>query len=47
MLGWDVDFLLKSTPNLWLKSYIHWLNANTDFNDKQPETMSISQSPFW
>jgi hypothetical protein len=27
LLNWSEGFFLKSTPNLWLKSYIHWLKT--------------------
>lgn len=45
LLGWDVNFFLKSTPNLWLKSYIQWLETNTEF--KEIESITLDQSPYW
>ncbi|WP_423366771.1 hypothetical protein [Melissococcus plutonius] len=45
MLGWDIKMFLKSTPNLWLKSYINWLNANTEF--ETPESITMDKSPWW
>jgi hypothetical protein len=45
LLGWDYEFFLKATPNLWLKSYINWLKANTEFEEKQ--TLTLDQSPWW
>lgn len=45
LLNWSEDFFLKATPNLWLKSYINWLKANTEFEEK--ETLTLDQSPFW
>ncbi|GFO52310.1 hypothetical protein ikelab_15850 [Lactococcus garvieae] len=45
LLGWDIDFLLKSSPNLWLKSYIQWLESNTDF--EPIESTTLDKSPWW
>ena len=45
LLGWDINFFLKSTPNLWLKSYIQWLESNTDF--EAAESITLDKSPFW
>ena len=45
LLGWDIKFFLKSTPNLWLKSYIQWLETNTDF--ETVESVTLDKSPFW
>lgn len=45
LLNWSEGFFLKSTPNLWLKSYLHWLKNNTDFDP--PESITMDKSPWW
>ncbi|EDP67305.1 hypothetical protein CAT7_07433 [Carnobacterium sp. AT7] len=48
LLNWDLDFFLKSTPKLWLKSFIlHLETNNPDVFKKGKDTMSISESPYW
>ena len=45
LLGWSEGFFLKSTPNLWLKSYIQWLTSNTEF--EPPASVTMDKSPWW
>lgn len=45
LLKWSESFFLKSSPNLWLKSYIHWLEQNTDFDP--PQSVTMDKSPWW
>ncbi|RYT05221.1 hypothetical protein EAI87_05465 [Enterococcus mundtii] len=46
LLGWSEDFFLKASPNLWLKSFIQWLEYNNE-NFEVPETIRLDESPFW
>ncbi|HAQ6793422.1 TPA: hypothetical protein IXZ54_003153, partial [Enterococcus faecium] len=45
LLNWSESFFLKSTPNLWLKSYLQWLQQNTDF--EPPQSVTMDKSPWW
>lgn len=46
LLNWSEDFFLHATPNLWLKSYIQYLETNVE-SFEVPETLSLDESPFW
>lgn len=48
LLGWDIDFFLKSTPRLWLKSFINHLESNNpEVFKKEDNVKAINDSPYW
>lgn len=47
LLNWDINFFLKATPKLWLKSYVQWLETKNPDLFENSQTLTIDKSPFW
>ncbi|WP_156470502.1 hypothetical protein [Levilactobacillus senmaizukei] len=45
--GWSLDFFMKSTPNMYLKTQINWLRLNNPDSIEDVQEVYMDQIPFW